>query len=92
MRAEVLILVRFLCNRPQTNYPLQRLPNVEERLLQLEGDKDSLHLQVRCVPIQINIHRYSPLRPHYRAFAFGGHRMHAYFGAACVSSDSTKER
>ncbi len=30
----------------QTNYPLQTLPNVEERLLQLEGDKDSLHLQV----------------------------------------------
>ena len=48
MRAEVLIILRFLCNRPQTNYPLQRLPNVEERLLQLEGDKDSLHLQVRC--------------------------------------------
>ena len=38
-----------LCDRPQTNYPLQRLPNVEERLLQLEGDKDSLHLQVSAI-------------------------------------------
>jgi hypothetical protein len=31
---------------PPTNYPLQTMPGVEERLLQLEGDKDSLHLQV----------------------------------------------
>ena len=42
--------IRSLRDRPQTNYPLQRLPNVEERLLQLEGDKDSLHLQVRARP------------------------------------------
>ena len=30
-------------------YQLQTLPGVEERLLQLEGDKDSLNLQVNSL-------------------------------------------
>ena len=78
------ILMRFP-NRPQTNYPLQMLPNVEERLLQLEGDKDSLHLQVRIQNSDISIDILSGCGLIIGRIVFLG-RM------ARVSTDSTKER
>ncbi len=34
-----------------SNNALQVMPGVEERLLQLEGDKDSLHMQVGLIRI-----------------------------------------
>eukprot|EP00095_Tigriopus_kingsejongensis_P000014 snap_masked-scaffold342_size201858-processed-gene-1.3 protein:Tk00014 transcript:snap_masked-scaffold342_size201858-processed-gene-1.3-mRNA-1 annotation:"hypothetical protein D910_10177" len=35
------------------NYPVQTIPGLEERLLQLEGDKDSLNLQVALLSDQL---------------------------------------
>eukprot|EP00094_Tigriopus_californicus_P005385 TCALIF_05192-PA protein Name:"Similar to PPFIBP1 Liprin-beta-1 (Homo sapiens)" AED:0.11 eAED:0.09 QI:0/0.6/0.33/0.83/0.4/0.5/6/102/1020 len=40
-------------NRSSTNYPVQTVPGLEERLLQLEGDKDSLNLQVALLSDQL---------------------------------------
>ena len=76
-------------NRPQTNYPLQRLPNVEERLLQLEGDKDSLHLQVRIQNSDISIDILSGCGLIIGRIVFRG-RMPCRM--VRVSTDSTKER
>lgn len=42
----------YCCHHPHST-ALQTLPGVEDRLMQLEGDKDTLHLQVSVVTVQI---------------------------------------